>query len=631
MPACSAWTGPQLLALRRAINRDIDRLKALPFVDTLAISTRLDNMIAGVDAFPLAMEMRPQPDAEAPVAADGNAWTRFWREAWSDLKQLVRVQQMDKPEMPLLTPSQAFFLRENLKLRLIGARLSLLARDAASYKADLEGRARLAEPLLRHAQQQRRARRRRPAQPARGGGEHTRRRTSPARWRRRARCGSRASARPVDVKALAWIIVLFAVAVGVTLFARYNTGYVLLVIPPWRIEFSLNVLLVALAAAFAAAYAVVRATSATMRLPRQVREYRLARRREQARTSLARGAARVFRGPLRPRGKGGRRGDRSRESSRSSRRCWRRGRRTSCAPGIAATSTSSGRAAPIRTRTSMRVVTEAELLLEQRRHEEALERLKALPRKHTAALRLELKAQQQAHNWERVAALAGELEKRGVFDATQAGQVRRYALAEDLKRKALDTRALEEAWRKVPQEDRTNRRVAAAAAQCFIALGGCARAHAHHRGGARRGVGYRAGGALRRVRRRRHGRPHRARGGLAEAAPEDAVLLLTLGKLCAQMELWGKAQSYLDASVAVESTWSAHLALAQLHERLGNVEAARKCLPREPGPGAGAAAGGDGRPAAHAAVASGRRRKPLGGSPRCSARRTRCRSSSSST
>ena len=129
---------PQLLALRRAINRDIDRMKALPFVDTLAISTRLDNMIAGVDGFPLAMEMRPQADAEATAAADGNAWTRFWREAWSDMKQLVRVQQMDKPEMPLLTPSQSFFLRENLKLRLIGARLSLLARDAPSYKADLK-------------------------------------------------------------------------------------------------------------------------------------------------------------------------------------------------------------------------------------------------------------------------------------------------------------------------------------------------------------------------------------------------------------------------------------------------------------------------------------------------------------
>ncbi len=130
---------PQLLALRRAINRDIERMKALPYVDTLAISTRLDAMIAGVDRFPLAMDVRPpQPEAVAADGADGNLWTRFWREAWSDVKQLVRVQQMDKPDIPLLAPSQAFFLRENLKLRLIGARLALLARDPSSYKADLK-------------------------------------------------------------------------------------------------------------------------------------------------------------------------------------------------------------------------------------------------------------------------------------------------------------------------------------------------------------------------------------------------------------------------------------------------------------------------------------------------------------
>ena len=129
---------PQLLALRRAINRDIERLKALPYVDTLAISTRLDNLIGGVDKFPLAMEGRPQPETVAAEAPDGNLWTRFWREAWSDIKQLVRVQQVDRPEVPLLPPTQAFFLRENLKLRLLSARLALLARDAASYQADLK-------------------------------------------------------------------------------------------------------------------------------------------------------------------------------------------------------------------------------------------------------------------------------------------------------------------------------------------------------------------------------------------------------------------------------------------------------------------------------------------------------------
>ena len=130
---------PQLTPLRKALNRDIERLKALPYVDTVGIAVRLDNVIAAVDALPLAMEVRP-PDtaaAEAPKSAPANAWQRFTREAWSELKQLVRVQHMDRPEVPLLSPSQTFFLRENLKLRLLGARLALLTRDATSYKSDL--------------------------------------------------------------------------------------------------------------------------------------------------------------------------------------------------------------------------------------------------------------------------------------------------------------------------------------------------------------------------------------------------------------------------------------------------------------------------------------------------------------
>lgn len=129
---------PQLTALRRTINRDMERLQALPYVDTLAISTRLDTIIAGVDEYPLAMETRPQPEAQASPPAEIPAWERFLREAWADFKQLVRVQRTDKPEVPLLAPTQSFFLRENLKLRLIGARLALLARDPTSYKADLK-------------------------------------------------------------------------------------------------------------------------------------------------------------------------------------------------------------------------------------------------------------------------------------------------------------------------------------------------------------------------------------------------------------------------------------------------------------------------------------------------------------
>ena len=130
---------PQLLPLRKAINRDMDRLKALPFVDALGISVRLDGLISGVDQYPLASETRPAPQATPPVKPEPavGPWARFASEAWTDLRDLVRIQRMDRPDVPLLSPSQTFFLRENLKLRLIGARLALLTRDQSSYKDDL--------------------------------------------------------------------------------------------------------------------------------------------------------------------------------------------------------------------------------------------------------------------------------------------------------------------------------------------------------------------------------------------------------------------------------------------------------------------------------------------------------------
>ena len=173
-------------------------------------------------------------------------------------------------------------------------------------------------------------------------------------------------------------------------------------------------------------------------------------------------------------------------------------------------------------------------------------------------------------------ALTEELRKRNVFDPVQADQLRRYALAENLKRKALDTRALEEAWDKVPTSDRAERWVALAAARSFIALGGCDRAHRIIEQAVAANwdselVGLYAecegGDAVRRI--------ERAEEWL-KSHPRDAVLLLTLGSLCGERGLWGKAQSYLEASVAVEPTYSAHLALARLQERLGNAETARR-------------------------------------------------------
>jgi uroporphyrin-3 C-methyltransferase len=131
---------PQLAPLRKILSKDMDVLKSAPYLDTVGISLRLDNLAAAVDVLPLAMELRPpEPRAsEHQMPEAESIWLRFARETWEDMKRLVRIQHMDKPDIPLLSPSQVYFLRENLKLRLLSARLALLARDGASFKADLD-------------------------------------------------------------------------------------------------------------------------------------------------------------------------------------------------------------------------------------------------------------------------------------------------------------------------------------------------------------------------------------------------------------------------------------------------------------------------------------------------------------
>jgi uroporphyrin-3 C-methyltransferase len=132
---------PQLTALRRVISKDMERLKAAPYVDVVGMALRLDNVMKAVDVLPLAMEQRPQPANDVAAPASGGFWANLWRETKQDLGRLVRIQSAEKPEVPLLSPEQAFFLRENLKLRLLGARLALLTRDETSFKADLDAAA----------------------------------------------------------------------------------------------------------------------------------------------------------------------------------------------------------------------------------------------------------------------------------------------------------------------------------------------------------------------------------------------------------------------------------------------------------------------------------------------------------
>jgi uroporphyrin-3 C-methyltransferase/uroporphyrinogen III methyltransferase/synthase len=146
---------PQFIAIRRAIAKDTDNLKSLPSVDLTGIAVRLDALVAQVDQMPLLSDAKPAVVAPAPkskLASPTNSdtkasddwrtvllerWNSWSSDLWNELRQLVRVRVVGTPEALLLSPGEAFFARENLKLRLLNARLALLSRNDAAFRSDL--------------------------------------------------------------------------------------------------------------------------------------------------------------------------------------------------------------------------------------------------------------------------------------------------------------------------------------------------------------------------------------------------------------------------------------------------------------------------------------------------------------
>ncbi|HEY6093453.1 MAG TPA: uroporphyrinogen-III C-methyltransferase [Gallionellaceae bacterium] len=130
---------PALDGLRKGIQHDIERLRVLPGVDVSGINARLDSLVGSVETLPLAQDVHSTAADKAPAAAPAQSgWQRFWQEIWQEARQMVRIENTEKTELPLLSPNQTFFLRENLKLRLLSARLALLARDEISFKRDVK-------------------------------------------------------------------------------------------------------------------------------------------------------------------------------------------------------------------------------------------------------------------------------------------------------------------------------------------------------------------------------------------------------------------------------------------------------------------------------------------------------------
>jgi HemY protein len=379
------------------------------------------------------------------------------------------------------------------------------------------------------------------------------------------------------MKYMVWILGLFAAAVALTT-ASHNPAYVLLVYPPYRIELSLTLFVVLVLLTFVFGYGLVRLISGVLQLPAYVRKFRSERAQAKARELLDEELGAFFEG-------------RYAASEKAAARAMELGDTSGLHPIIAARSAHELReykkrdaylsAAEGKTigDSTMRLMTTGKFMLDQRDPRGALGALQELRdsgvRGHVGAMSLELKAHQQAGNWDEVLNLLDKLEKRASIDATLATQLRQQAWLEKI-RKQQDLAGLTTCLKNIPADFKRRRKIAATAARALIQYGGDSLA----RQMLTDSLDAQWDSELVAL----YGdcissdvvaQIEQAEKWLIQHK-QDAGLLLALGKLCLHQKLWGKAQNYLDASNSIVPSHAAYTTLGQLAERLGKSDEAFK-------------------------------------------------------
>ena len=373
-----------------------------------------------------------------------------------------------------------------------------------------------------------------------------------------------------------WSIILAAIAVGIALLLLNSTGYVVIFSGRNRIELSLNLLLLMVLGGYLGFYALARFVATLVAIPARVRDYREERLRTRLRQSLSDSLLAFFQG-------------RYASAEKSAAAAMLGDETKGVAAIIAARSAhelgrfnererfldeAKGSAPDV---DQARLTTLADLLVSQGRHEEALAVLKDLSARDSRnlrLLRLRLQAEQALRLWDPVLDTVDALARLGGVGPAEAATARRAAHLGNLARDSQDTAALTAYWKQLPGEMRNDPIVAATAARYHLALGGTGAAqaiveHALEREWSPALValyGEAAGeDALPQI--------ERAENWL-RAHARDPALLLALGKLCMRQALWGKAQSYIEASIALEPTHDGHMTLAALMEKIGKPQEA---------------------------------------------------------
>ena len=388
------------------------------------------------------------------------------------------------------------------------------------------------------------------------------------------------------MRSLFWLIAVFAAAVALVILGRVDAGYVLFVYPPWRVEVSMLFFGVALVLAFFTLYLAVRLLGRAVSLPAQVRAFRARRRRERAQSAFASALQAYYEG-------------RYARAGKEAEIAFEGGAAPGLAALLAARAAHQLRDFQRRSRWLERaeqggpelqtalLVTRADLALDERDYiaaRDALRGMHGAGPKHIATLRMLLRAERGAGAWEEVLRLATQLAKRDAIAPALAEEYKVQATVELLNRAAADAAGFERRWRAVPAADQLKPRLALAAARHATYLGKAALA----RESIERALAEEwtpqlvmlygelpeqadppARAAEARLRIESAERWLRQRN-------RDAQLLATLGKLCSQAELWGKASSFLEASLSFEESRGARLQLARLAERLGQKSEAER-------------------------------------------------------
>jgi HemY protein len=388
------------------------------------------------------------------------------------------------------------------------------------------------------------------------------------------------------MKSLFWLLAVFAAAVGLVMLGRIDNGYVLFILPPYRVEVTMLFFGVALAIAFILFYVVFRLLSHTLSLPAYVRAYRARRRRERAHAALAAALQAFYEG-------------RYARAEKEASIAFETGSSRGVAALLAARAAHQMRDFHGRDQWLERaqgagrdaqaavLVSRAELALEDRDFaaaRDALRNLQDAGPKQVATARMLLRAERGAGDWDQVLRLANQLGKKDAIAPALAEEYKVQATVELLARSATDAEPFGRRWREVDSRDQLHPRVAAAAARHATALGLAPLA---------REILDRALSAewtpqlVAQYAELPDGLDEAALAGEARVRIEraerwllernrDAQLLATLGRLCGQAELWGKARSFLEASLSFEESRSAHLELARLAERLGQPDDAQQ-------------------------------------------------------